>query len=424
MKKYSKMLTKYKTIVENTLSLAVLNAVNMLLPLITLPYLIRTVGLANYGAYAVIYSILQYVLIISAYGFNYSTTKEISQNRENLNKVNKIVYATLYARFLISAIAISVVGCFVYLYYPDTYSISFFGGIGIIIGDTINPVWLYQGMEKMKYITIVNLSCKLLFTLLIFAFIQEKTDWIYITALYSCGYFISGILSLIISKNIFDIAFVSVKFSDVWKQAKNGWDVFLSTFFMNAYRNSNVFLLGFFVNEYNVGIYASGEKLIKAAQAIVSPISNALFPYMSRSFRSKKVEENAKMIFRIGKKLRLLFFLLIILLIVSSIPLCKLLLGEINKSFLSVICFLSPVIYFGGMNYILGIAGLVNMSYSNVFLRFVVISGCISLIVLLSTVAFVGIYSGVMAMLISECFLFILCYIKIKNFIKKTYVDS
>ena len=72
-------MTKYKQLVANFFSLSILNGLNVLLPLVTLPYILNVVGKANYGAYSYVYVIVQYVILFSTYGFNFSATKQISQ---------------------------------------------------------------------------------------------------------------------------------------------------------------------------------------------------------------------------------------------------------------------------------------------------------------------------------------------------------
>ena len=61
-----------RKVTGNCIYLSLLNAINILLPLITLPYLMRTVGKANYGIYSYVYMLLQYVIIFATYGFNFS----------------------------------------------------------------------------------------------------------------------------------------------------------------------------------------------------------------------------------------------------------------------------------------------------------------------------------------------------------------
>ena len=233
----------HKGLIESFLSLSVLNGINILLPLITLPYLVRTVGLSKYGVYSIVYTVLQYVLLISAYGFSYTATKQVAQNRDNIDYIGVIFHSTIIARLVLSIPSIFAGLLFTYFVYPVDYTWMYIGGIGIILGDVLNPVWLFQGFEKMRYMTYVNVVCKLFFTILIFLFVRAEDDYVYITLWNSLGFIASGILSYYISFKVFKLKFIKVKKSDVIYQIKDGWSIFLSTCFMNLYRNSNVFIL-------------------------------------------------------------------------------------------------------------------------------------------------------------------------------------
>ena len=71
-------LRKYKQVIENFFSLSVLNAVNIVLQLVTLPYILSVVGKGNYGIYSYVFMVVQYIILVSTYGFNFSATKKIS----------------------------------------------------------------------------------------------------------------------------------------------------------------------------------------------------------------------------------------------------------------------------------------------------------------------------------------------------------
>ena len=300
-------INNHKGLIESFLSLSVLNGINILLPLITLPYLVRTIGLAKFGAYSMVYTVLQYVLLVSAYGFSYTATKQVAQNRDNIDYIGVIFHSTIVARYLISIPALLAGLSLTYLIYPIDYIWMYIGGIGIILGDILNPVWLFQGYEKMRYMTYVNVVCKLFFTILIFIFVRTVDDYLYITLWNSLGFIVAGVLSYYISFKVFKLKFVKIKKSDVIYQIKDSWSVFLSTVFMNLYRNSNIFLLGFFVSDYGVGVYSAAEKVVKAVQSVTAPISNALFPYLSSSFKDRTPQDCSRQILSINKKIGLFF---------------------------------------------------------------------------------------------------------------------
>ena len=197
---------KNRALVESVLSLSILNILNMVLPLITLPYLLRTVGLSNYGAYSIVYTIIQYALLISQYSFQFSTTRAISMNRDNKEKINEIFNSTVFARLFLSIVSILVFGVVISLYNKPGYILMYLYGIGIILGDAINPQWLFQGLEKMRYMTVVNVICKVIFTVLIFVFIQCESDYIYISLLNALGFILSGIVSLWLAHKSFKIS--------------------------------------------------------------------------------------------------------------------------------------------------------------------------------------------------------------------------
>ena len=408
-----------KGIIESILSLSVLNAVKVLLPLITLPYLIRVVGIGKYGAYSIVYTIIQYVILLSAYGFNYTTTKLIAQNRDDITEVSHIFYSTIFARFVITIPAFLLFLGVILFFYPQDYFLMYIGGMGMIIGDILNPIWLFQGYEKMRYMTIANFLSKVLFTFLIFVCIQSEGDYIYINVLNSLGYMIAAVLSLYISYKYFNIQRPYFNVNDIVFQLKDSWNVFLSTIFMNLYRNSNIFVLGFFVSEYSVGLYSTAEKVIKAVQSLVAPVSNAFFPYFAASFKNNDLAQNAKRVMSLNKKLFYALLVLSIVVIVTSDLMNYFISGGADRRITILICIMTPVIFVGGMNYILGIVGLVNLNYNKSFLKYVTMSGLASIVFLLLTVYFAGIYSAAASMIIAEVVLFSCCFKKMRMIASK-----
>ena len=136
---------KYKQVIENFFSLSVLNAVNIVLQLITLPYILSIVGKANYGIYSYVFMVVQYIILFSTYGFNFSATKKISLLRDDNAAVTSIYNAVIGCKMLIAIVlVVAVVLCSGWVFEEEIGFDMFLLGIGMIVGDILNPVWLFQ----------------------------------------------------------------------------------------------------------------------------------------------------------------------------------------------------------------------------------------------------------------------------------------
>lgn len=409
-----KITNSNKTIISNIFSLSILNALNMALPLISVPYLIATIGSANYGAYSISYTILQYVLLIGAFGFNCTATKQIAQNRDNKQNVSRIFYSTLFARFLLT-LAASIVFLLVVLIIFPQYILLYILGLGIVFGDILNPVWIFQGFESMKYMTIVNAVSKIVFTLLIFIFIKQPEDYVYITLLNSAGFLMAGIISIFLAIRIFRIKYTSIKLHDIFNQIREASIVFFSSAFVSLYNNSFVFILGLFLNESSIGIYAAVDKIIRAAKSITEPISVALFPHVAKSFAGNKIKCNVDLLFKYTAKITIPLVIISIGLFLFAPFVCNLFFKSIAEDSIVLIRLMSPLIIIGGLNYMLGIVGLINLGLQKVWFKILIISSISAVIVLLITVNFLDYYSAVVSSAIAEVLIFLKAIYSLKK---------
>lgn len=404
----------HKSLVESFFSLSILNGLNVLLPLITLPYILRVVGASNYGVYAFVYALVQYVSLFNTYGFNFSATKQASQCRNEKAQLNKIYNAVIACRLILAFGAIILfLSLSPWLLETKDKMLMFWMGLGIVLGDTFIPVWLFQGVEKMRYLTIINVISKLIFTILIFVVIRTAKDYIYIILFNGLGYVVAGISSTIITKKMFGLNLSKPTWSDIKFQFKDGLAVFGSTIGVNLYRNTNIFILKFFVSDAAVGIYASAEKIIKGLQMAVSPIAQALFPHLGYRFKTQHLKESLDLLIRVSKKFFVLLLIITVGAFIGADLLTKLLCGNGFNDAVSLIRIMSFVILFGGMNYILGIVGLINLNEGKSFFYAVMVSGIASIVFLFLFVSKYGNFAAAWALTLSEILLFVICIYKI-----------
>lgn len=405
-----KKLIKYRQLIENFFSLSILNALNVLLPLVTLPYMLHTVGKANYGAYSYVYAVLQYVILFSTYGFNFSATKQISQCRDDGEAVSRIYNAVIACKGIIALGLTLLLLLFSRLVFKnDVGVLMFLYGLGMVVGDIFTPVWLFQGMEKMKYMTIVNASSKILFTVLIFLIVRSREDFDLLIMLNSFGYLLAGLLSIILVYRQFHIGFRRITFRDILFQFKDGISVFGSTFGMNLYRNANVIILKQFVTDDVVGLYSAAEKVVKGFQSLISPAAQALFPHLSLRFKGQSVGNNMRLLRRVSLPFTAVVLVVTIGVYIFAPFISNILCGKEFVACVPLIRIMTLVILFGEINYLVGIVGLINMNGQVMFFRSVLLTGIFSVIFMLLSTPCWGAAAAAWAMSFSEILLFCLC---------------
>ncbi|MBP7227443.1 MAG: flippase [Aliarcobacter sp.] len=278
-----------KRLMSNFFSLSVLQGANYILPLLTLPYLVRVLGVEYFGLLAFATAMITYFQILTDYGFDLTATREISIHRENKEKVVEIFSSVMTIKIILMFVSFFLLSILVFSFEKFSKdALVYFLTFGIVIGQVLFPVWFFQGMERMKYITYLNILSKVIFTIAIFVFVQEQSDYYLVPFLTSIGFMIAGIWSLYLIKKEFGISFQLQTHLTIKKYFIDGWDVFVSRIFVSLYTTINILLLGFFTNHTVVGYYAIAEKIVNAVGGLFTPANQTIYPYMAKIYNKQK----------------------------------------------------------------------------------------------------------------------------------------
>jgi len=272
-----------KRLFSNFFSLSVLQIFTYILPLLTLPYLVRVLGVEKFGLVMFAQSFIIFFNILVDYGFGLSATREVSIHRDNKEKVTEIFSSVMIIKFILITVSFVLMSIIIFSFKKfssdwELYYVSFLW----VIGQSIFPIWYFQGMEKMKYITIVNITSKLIFTVLIFVVIHKPDDYLYVPILNGFGFIIGGVISLWIIHKQFNQSFVLQPYPILKGYFSDSSQFFLSRVSVSIYTSANAFVLGLFLGNTMVGYYSIAEKLYQALQSFYGPITQALYPYVAK----------------------------------------------------------------------------------------------------------------------------------------------
>lgn len=310
------MLKQHNRLLSNFFSLSAIQVVNYILPLILIPYLVRVLGVEKFGIVMYAQAIAVYFNVFVDYGFNLTATRDISINRDNKDKIVEIyssVFCSKLILLLISAFILLLMVLFLDKFNAE--KVLYISTFGMVIGQFLFPVWVFQGYQEMKYVTIIHLIVKFSSIVLIFFWVKTSSDYCYVPIFNSLGYILGGLFSLVLVKtkfgSIFDKRAVNVKpyFID-------GFPVFISTISSSALYLSPPIILGFSGNYTNVGYYSSIEKIVVAFKNLFLVVNQTFFPFLSSLYKNSPNSYSSYW--------RKLFLVMTILGILTSVVLCLL----------------------------------------------------------------------------------------------------
>ena len=268
---------------QNVLSLYGLQFANYILPLVTVPYLVRVLGPEKFGAVAFGQSLIAYFVLVVNYGFDWSATRKISVQRDDLNAVSRTATSVWAAKALLCGAGFLVlVGLMWVAPKFSEISILLLVLYGIVVGNVLFPTWLFQGLERMVAISAINFVARLLVTVGVFALIHRPADFIIYAGLLSFKWVGAGVIGVWLAYRTLKISFVPPSWTEVRQALIEGWTIFLSKGAVGLYTAGNAFILGLLTNNTVVGYYSAAEKLVKAIQLLLNPISQAVYPRFSK----------------------------------------------------------------------------------------------------------------------------------------------
>ena len=272
-----------KELINNFFFLTLLKFVGYLSPLIVLPYLTHTIGVEKFGEIAFSTSVIAYFEIIVNYGFDYTATRDVAQHRSELSYVSILFSRVLFSKlFLVSVSFVLFLICMKILPFLKKYELLLMFTFLYIPSTILFPEWFFQAMEKMKYITIINICSKLIFTMLIFIVIKEKKDYIYQPLLIASGYFISGVIAFYIILKKFRVKIIVPHWRDIFLCIKQSTNMFMTLFLPNLYTNFSILILTFFCGNIATGIYSAAYKFILLSEQLTQILSRVFYPFLAR----------------------------------------------------------------------------------------------------------------------------------------------
>lgn len=245
------------------------------LPLATVPYLSRVIGVQAWGLLAMTQAFALYGNLIVEYGFVYSAARDIVDAADD--KIENIVASVWGAKLLLigPVVLLAFVAYrFVPLFnrHPGLLALAVFSEI---VKASL-PAFFFYGTKQIVIASTLEIGGRVAAAIGIFIFIHNANDVWRFFALHAAGAFAA--LALGTAMMYRRCRFQLPRWRSSVEILHTGASMFLFRGVYNIYSMSNSFILGLFAPVQAVGYYAGAEKIANAATSLLSPVSTALYP--------------------------------------------------------------------------------------------------------------------------------------------------
>jgi PST family polysaccharide transporter len=293
----------------NFFSLYVNNGVKYLLPLIIVPYLIKTIGVDHYGVLIFTLAFASYFKILIDFGFEMAITKQIVIYRNDPKVLSDILSFTIATKILLFLLSLVIFGVVVLLFEPISKAgiVFNFAIFAYTLSSVFNVNAFFYAFQEVRYITIVDALFKTLYLVALVVFIHSHDNMILLALLSSLSWILPAMSLFFLGLWRHRLKLVVPKWKgelnrEIVKESRNA---FVSSLAVSMYGTTNVFVLGLVAPSAITGIYGGVEKIFNAFTNILASANYVLYPMLLFKYNQSKEAFKTAL-----SKMELIYFLL------------------------------------------------------------------------------------------------------------------
>lgn len=409
-------MSEKRLLLKNFSALSLAQLAIMALPFLTLPYLVRVLGVERFGLVAYAQATMMMFYVLADFGVSLYAPAEIAAKRLNPEKLRAYFWDVSFLRLAILLVFVAIAAVLVVVVPRFRQeSMLFYGSMFYFISLILPPVWFLQGMEDMGLLAAFNLVSRSLGVGAVFLLVRTTADyWMVPFALAGLPAFLSiPFIGYVIRKHSLN-QFV-LEPSRILRQMRVFVGAFFSNLGLNLFATVNPVIIGSVAGDAAVGYYVGAQKIAQAAMLVLhAQINQAFYPFVCRKVQEGR--ENA------ARALGASFTVMVVaglgvglLLLLFAGPVVRLVLGaEMSMSVLPLQV-LAMVVVVDALNNVFGVQGLLGYGRKREFTTIVTVACIVNVATCLVLAPVVGAVAGAVAWLAAVAVIFAATFFKVEK---------
>lgn len=278
--------------VGNLAALYAVHAATFVLPLLTTPFLARMLGPASLGLLVFAQAFAGLLGMLVQYGFDFSANREVARVRDDPSRLAEVFSGVMSAKLLLALPAVLIaLGGAAFIPTLHDHPALLWASVFWALAQASNLMWYFVGVERAGVASSLDVGAKVLATVGVFALVRSPADTWWVPVLNGGAALLSSVLALRIVLR--EVPLLRPSLGRALSALKGGWSLFLFSAATTASATGSAFLLGLFVEPRLLGYYNGADRIARAFQGVLQPLSRALYPRFNRAAHHSLAEARA-----------------------------------------------------------------------------------------------------------------------------------
>lgn len=406
---------KYNAIMNSILSVA-----NIIFPLITFPYVTRTLGVDINGKLAFASSVINYFSLFATLGLSTYGIKACAKVRDDKDKLSKTVQELILINIITTSIVMLtlIISIAIIPKFNDNALLLLIYSCGILL-NVVGLNWFYSAIEEYKYITKRSIIFKFISLVMMIIFVHNPNDgykYALITVLANVG---SNILNIIHSKKY--ISFKKYNKYNLKHHLRPTLSMFGTYLAVNVYSNLDNVMLGFLCGDYEVGIYTAAVRIRVVLTNLITSLGMVLMPRLSY-YIEKGEHDNFNQVLKKSYAVIIMISIpMMLFFMITSKESVLLLSGNEYIKATIPMMILMPIMVISSLSNITGMQILIPNNQEDKFMKSVTVGAILNLFLNLIIMSKFGATGAAIATLIAECGQFTMQILYTRRYVKDIF---
>jgi PST family polysaccharide transporter len=290
-----------RPLLRTAVNLYLVQSAILLVPLITLPYLSRTLAPANLGLLFFSQAYASLATLIVQYGFEFSASREVARVGDDRRKVGEIVAGALSAKLVLVGVSAAIavgLGLSVPLFRDNPEYLAAAWALSVAQG--MSPLWYFLGRERLGAMTLLDIASRVVAVIAIFAFVDAADDGLLVLVIQATttAAGVAAATAVMCSR----VRIPRLRLRTAAAGLREGFQLAMYSAVAVAALYVPSLLVGILATPVQVGYYGVADKLQKVPVAFLWPLSRALYPRINRLLsedppRARRLTRTSSVIF-------------------------------------------------------------------------------------------------------------------------------